>query len=327
MPVALVGLKAVTMMPPHVYFVTSAVFHYLGPAFAVLLFSQVEPLGVAWLRIVSAAVVFALWRRPWRLVAGMGRGERRLLLAMGLVLAGMNTVFYLAIARLPLATVGAIEFLGPVAIAALGLRGRRDLAALGLACFGVLLLTDVRLGGEPVGMALAFANCALFAGYVVLGKRMAVGGGAAGVDRLALAMLVAAVAVAPVGLADAAVAFDRPALLAAGAGVGICSSVVPYVCDQLALARLPRATFALMLSLLPATATVVGVLVLRQVPQPAELVGIGLVVGGIALHREPNGRSDRNAIRAARLGGRAGVTRVPGHDDLRRPAGPDLDGR
>jgi inner membrane transporter RhtA len=268
------------MLPPQVYFVVSAVFHYLGPAFAVLLFARVEPLGVAWLRIVSAAVVFALWRRPRRLLSTLdGNG-----IALGLTLAGMNVVFYLAIERLPLATVGAIEFLGPIAVAAMGLRGARNLAALGLAVAGVLLLTDVRLAGEPLGFVFAFANCGLFVAYIVLGNRIAAAGGRAGIDRLGASMLVAAVAVAPVGAVDAAAAFAHPGLLAAGVAVGLCSSVIPYVCDQLALARLARATFALMLSLLPATATVIGVVVLAQIPTPTELAGIALVIGGVALH-------------------------------------------
>src|SRR5688572_2417671 len=96
---------------PHAYFVVSAVFHYLGPAFAVLLFARVDALGVAWLRIASAAAIFALWRRPWRLLGALDGEGRRLLLAWGAVLALMNACFYLAIERLPLATVAAIEFL------------------------------------------------------------------------------------------------------------------------------------------------------------------------------------------------------------------------
>lgn len=290
-------------IPPHAYFLVSAVFHYLGPAFAVLLFAQLAPLGVAWLRIISAALIFAGWRRPWRLVPAMDWGQRRLVLGLGLVLAAMNAVFYLAIARLPLATVGAIEFLGPIVLAAVGLRGRRNLAALALAVGGVLLLTKVSLVGEPLGLALAFANCALFAAYIMLGKRISSGGGAAGIDRLGLAMLVAAVAVAPVGIAGAATAFARPELLAAGVGVGVCSSVVPYVCDQLALARLSRATFALLLSLLPATATVIGLIVLAQRPHLPELAGIALVISAVALHGEPGGarrRPDREAGRDRR---------------------------
>jgi inner membrane transporter RhtA len=305
-------------VPPHAYFVVSAVFHYLGPAFAVLLFAQLAPLGVAWLRIMTAALVIAAWRRPWRIASAMDWGQRRLMLALGLTLAAMNGVFYLAIDRLPLATVGAIEFLGPITLAAIGLRGRRNAAALAVAVVGVLLLTEVRLAGEPLGFVLAFANCALFVAYIVLGKRIAADGGAAGIDRLGLAMLIAAVAVAPVGLADAAVAFGRPALLAAAVGVGICSSVVPYVCDQLALARLPRATFALLLSLLPATATVVGLIVLAQRPGAGELLGIALVIGGVALHHESDGRRPRE-VRADGLVGSAGVADLPGHDELRHP--------
>jgi inner membrane transporter RhtA len=277
--------RRVNRIPPHAYFLVSAVFHFLGPAFAVLLFAEVAPLGVAWLRIVTAAVIFALWRRPWRILPAMTWRQRRLMLWLGLTLAAMNCVFYLAIERLPLATVGAIEFLGPVMLAVVGLRGARNVAALGLAIAGVLMLTQVRLSGQPIGFLLAFVDCGLFVLYVVLGKRIAADGGSAGVDRLGMAMLIAALAVAPVGFTDATVAFGRPVLLAAGTGVGICSSVIPYVADQLALARLPRASFALLLSLLPATATAIGIVVLAQLPRPVELAGIGLVVGGVALHR------------------------------------------
>ncbi|MQA88319.1 MAG: EamA family transporter [Streptosporangiales bacterium] len=275
-----------TQLPPHTYFLVSAVFHYLGPAFAVLLFARVDPLGVAWLRIVGAAAVFAIWRAPWRAFVGLSPAGRRTLVLLGITLAAMNVCFYLAIARLPLATVGAMEFLGPVALAAAGARNRRNLAALLLVVAGVAALTDVRLEAEPIGLAFSFANCALFTCYIVLGHRVAQDGAAEGVDRLGTAMLVASVAVAPVGLADAAPAFVHPALLGAGLGVAVCSSVIPYVCDQLAMARLPRATFALLMALLPATATVIGAVVLRQIPSPAEIAGIGLVAAAIAVHRD-----------------------------------------
>ncbi|MBV9231960.1 MAG: EamA family transporter, partial [Chloroflexi bacterium] len=112
-------------IPPHVFFLVSAVFHYLGPAFAVLLFANVSVLGVAWLRIASAAVVFAVWRRPWNIFFGRPWAKLRVLLALGIVLGLMNACFYLAIARLPLGTVGAIEFIGPITLAALGTRTRR----------------------------------------------------------------------------------------------------------------------------------------------------------------------------------------------------------
>jgi inner membrane transporter RhtA len=271
--------------PPQLYFLVSAVFHYLGPAFAVLLFARVEVLGVAFLRIASAAAVFALWRRPWRAVAGLDREERRTLLAWGALLAVMNCCFYLAIDRLPLGTVAAVEFLPVILLAAAGARTLRNGLAVALAAAGVWLLTDVRLVGEPLGVALAFANAVLFAGYVVLGHHVARRGPTGGIDGLAAAMLVAAVLVTPLAGRAALPAFTDPAALAAGVGVGVSSSVVPYVFDQLAMARLPRASYALLVSLLPATACAVGVLVLAQVPSPAEAAGVALVVAGVALHR------------------------------------------
>src|SRR5688572_11920991 len=154
-------------VPPHAWFVGSAVFHYLGPAFAVLLFARVGPLGTGWLRIAAAALVLAAWRRPWRLT------RDRTLWALGAVLAVMNCCFYLAIDRLPLGTVAAIEFLPVIVLAALGARTRRNGAALALAVAGVYLLTGVRLAGEPLGFALAFANAGLFALYIVLSHRVA----------------------------------------------------------------------------------------------------------------------------------------------------------
>ena len=271
-------------VPPHVFFVVSAVFHYLGPAFAALLFVRVDVLGVAWLRIASAAAVFAVWRRPWRLWVSMSRTTRFTLVQLAVVLAAMNALFYLAIARLPLGTVGAIEFLGPLGLAALGVRSRRNVLALGLAVGGVYLLTDIRIAGEPLGFVFAFANAALFVAYVVLGHRISEREGGAGIDRLGLAMLAAAVAITPVGIVGALPTLLEPTLLLAGIGVGICSSVIPYVTDQLAMARLPRSTFALMLSILPATAALIGVLVLGQIPTPVEVVGVVLVVFGVALH-------------------------------------------
>jgi inner membrane transporter RhtA len=278
--------------PPHAYFLGSAVFHYLGPAFAVLLFARVDVLGVAWLRIASAAAIFALWRRPWRAFRALDREGRRLLVAWGAVLAVMNCCFYTAIDRLPLGTVATIEFLPVIVLAALGARSVRNAAALTLAVPGVYLITGVRLEGEPVGVAFAFANALLFALYIVLAHRVARHRAVGGIDGLAAAMLVAAAIVTPIGGFEVVpVALDPVALLA-GIGVGISSSVIPYVFDQLAMARLSRGTYALMVALLPATATVIGVLVLHQVPSPAEVVGVLLVVAGVAIHRDPEGASE-----------------------------------
>ncbi|MDE2448266.1 MAG: EamA family transporter [Gammaproteobacteria bacterium] len=280
-----VASLVVNRLPPHAYFMVSAVFHYLGPAFAVLLFAHVEPLGVAWLRIASAGTIFALWRRPWRYYRGLQPAARRNVLMLGAVLALMNVCFYIAIDRLPLGTVGAIEFLGPIGLAAAGVRSRRNFGALALAAAGVYVLTNVRFAGQPVGFAFAFANCALFVLYIILGHRIAADGGTAGIDRLGFAMLVAMLVALPIGIRDAVPAFVSPVLLLAAIGVGVSSSVIPYVCDQLAMARLPRATFALLLSLLPAMASLIGAVVLHQLPTLAEICGIALVVGGVLLHR------------------------------------------
>jgi inner membrane transporter RhtA len=280
------AVRRVERVPPATYFVGSAVFHYLGPAFAVLLFALVAPLGVAWLRIASAALVFAAWRRPWRTLAALDASGRRLLVSMGTVLAVMNVCFYVAIDRLPLGTVAAIEFLPVILLAALGARTARNGAALLLAVAGVYLLTDVQLAVEPVGLAFAFANAALFALYIVLAHKVAQHGAMAGIDGLAAAMLIAWVVATPLGGWVALPALTDPLVILAGIGVGVTSSVIPYICDQLAMARMPRATYALLVSLLPATATVIGIVVLGQVPTWAEAAGVALVVGGVAVHRD-----------------------------------------
>ena len=295
--------------PPHLYFVVSAVFHYLGPAFAVLLFARVDVLGVAWLRIASAALIFAVWRRPWRAFLAQDREGRRLLLAWGAVLAVMNVCFYSAIDRLPLGTVAAIEFLPVIVLAALGARTPRNAVALLLAVPGVYLLTGVQVDVAPLGLAFAFANAALFALYIVLADRVAKRDAIGGIDGLAASMLVAAVVVTPLGGWEAIGVFGDPVALLAGVGVGISSSVIPYIADQLALARLPRATYALLVSLLPATATVIGIVVLSQLPSLAEIAGVALVVAGVALHRAP--RSDPHHLDRA-AGGEVSMLRQDG---------------
>lgn len=272
-------------MPPHAFFVVSALFHYLGPSFAVLLFAHVGVLGVAWLRIASAAAVFAVWRRPWRSVVRGDSRSRMLVVALGTTLALMNSVFYLAIDRMPLATVAAIEFVPTIAIALIGVRSVRNIVALVVAVAGVFLLIGFQWSGDKLGVLLAIANAALFAVYIVIGHAISCAGGASGIDRLGLAMLVALVVALPIGAGDVLPVLSRPTLILAGIGVGLSSSVIPYVCDQLAMARLPRATFALMLTLLPATATIVGAVVLSQMPTLAEITGILLVAVGVYLHK------------------------------------------
>jgi inner membrane transporter RhtA len=309
-------------VPPELYFLVSAVFHYLGPSFAVLLFARVQVLGVAWLRIASAAGIFALWRRPWRAFSALDRGGRRLLLGWGAVLALMNACFYTAIHRLPLGTVAAIEFLPVIALAVLGARSRRNILALCLAVPGVYLLTDVRLAGALAGFVFAFANAALFALYIVLADRVAKRPQLSGIDGLAAAMLVATVAITPIGGWQAAQAVTDPLALLAGVGVGVSSSVIPYVTDQLAMARLPRATYATMVALLPAFATIIGIVVLTQIPSWVEVAGIALVIGGVAVHHPV----DDEPAASERMGDGKGHRDEPRHA-RRRDAGTGPPGR
>ena len=278
---------AAERVPPQAWFGVSAVFHYLGPSFAVLLFPAIGPLGVAWLRIASAAAIFTPWTRPWRVIAGADRRGRLLLLALGAALAVMNVAFYLALDRLPISLVAAIEFVGTIGVALYGLHSQRNVAALALAVIGVFILIDVKWSSDPLGLFWAFLNGALFVAYISLGHAIARDGASGGVERLGAAMAIAFIVVMPIGLVQALRAFADPLLLLAGIGVGVSSSVIPYVCDQLAMSRLPRATFALMLAILPATATIIGAIVLSQIPSLRDLLGIALVMGGVALHRPP----------------------------------------
>lgn len=275
-------------------------FHYLGPSFAVLLFPRVGVLGVAWLRIATAALVFAPITRPWRVLASAHPSQRRLLLAFGVALAAMNCSFYLALERLPISVVAAIEFVGTLLVAVAGLRTARNLAALLLALGGTALLLHLRWSANPQGLFWATLNGVLFVVYILLGHRLARSGAAAGISSLGTAMLIAFAAVFPVGMGEALVAFTHPTLLAAGVGVGVASSVVPYVCDQIAMSRLPRATFALLLSLLPACAAIIGAIVLAQIPSARDVLGIALVMSGVALHQPVTASSRTGTPSAAR---------------------------
>lgn len=285
-------------VPAPAWFGVSAIFHYLGPSFAVLLFPAVGVLGVAWFRITAAAFLFAPVTRPWATLRDAGRPTRLRLVALGFCLAAMNTAFYLALDRLPMSLVAAMEFAGTVLVALWGMRTGRNLTALALTVAGVLLLINVKWARDPDGLFFAFLNAMLFVCYILLGHRVAEEGAAGGVERLGAAMAVAFLFILPVGLVQAARAFTVPELVLAGAGVGICSSVIPYVSDQLAMSRLPRASFALMLALLPASATVVGAVVLGQIPGMRDVLGVLLVMAGVAIHQpvaEPGGKAVNEA--------------------------------
>ncbi len=269
-------------VPAPVLFVIGGVSMYAGAALAVGLFAVLPPTVVALLRMLGAAAVLLAWRRPGR---AAWRGARLLRAgAFGGATALMNVAFYEAIARLPLGTVVAIEFCGPVLVAAVASRRPRDVGAVVLAAAGVLLIADVRWSGSPSGVLWALAAAAMWALYILLGKRVASAGN--GLDDMAVGFAVAAVVLSPLllvgGVAPLAALAD-PLLLLLAVGVGVLSSVVPYVLDQLVLRRVGRARFAVLLALLPATATVVGLVALAQVPGALEALGIAAVVSAVAL--------------------------------------------
>lgn len=277
--------RTANRLPPHAWFAVSAVFHYLGPSFAVLLFASVGVLGTAWLRIATAALIFALWTRPWTTLARADRRTRLLLVRLGATLAVMNVAFYLALDRLPMSLVAAMEFVGTIAVALWGVRTWRNLGALALAVGGVVILIDVKWASDMLGLFWATVNGGLFVCYIVLGHRVAGNGTGSGIDQLGAAMALAFLFILPVGLIEAAEAVATPQLLLAGIGVGVCSSVIPYICDQFAMARLPRASFALLLALLPAMATVIAAIVLGQIPTARDLIGVAIVMAGVGVHK------------------------------------------
>jgi inner membrane transporter RhtA len=275
-------VKTAATVPAPALFVLGGLSMYVGAALAVGLFDRLAPSAVAVLRLVGAAAVLLAWRRPPG-VAWRGRRLARAT-AFGLATGLMNLAFYEAIAHLPLGTAVAVEFCGPVAVAAIASRRPRDVAAVFLAAGGVLLIADARWSAAPAGLMWALAAAAMWAAYIVLGSRVATVGN--GIDDMAVGFAAAAVLLLPVlliGGPGGPGTFLDPVVLLLGLGVGVLSSVVPYVLDQVVLRRVGRARFAVLLALLPATATVVGLVGLAQVPGPADALGIAAVVGAVAL--------------------------------------------
>jgi inner membrane transporter RhtA len=266
-----------------VVFVIGAISQYVGAAIGVFLFETTEPATVAWLRAAAAAVALVGWRRPWR--REWNRRQAGAALMFGLVTIGMNIAIYEAMARIPLGTAVAIEFLGPTAVAAAGSRRPRDVAAVGLGLAGVLLLAGVEFDTNLTGVLFALVSAAMWAGYILLGKRVADTGD--GLDSLAVGMSLAAVLLAPAILVPQAAingsVFADPRVWLLGLCIGLLSTAIPYVLDQVVFVQIGSAKFALLLALLPVTATLIGVVVLRQIPAPAEIAGIALVVLALLL--------------------------------------------
>lgn len=265
---------------PEALFVLSAVSQYVGAVIAINLFDEIAPASVAWLRVVGAALV--LLAVSWRQLRHGRRWSRPELVAAGLfgtATALMNTFFYLAIDRLPLGTGVAIEFIGPVTVAAVRTRSRRNAAALGLAATGVVVLSGLNLGGEPLGLLFIFLASAMWAAYIVIGSRVArLDRGVAG---LGVGLAIGAVAVAPIGLPGSGPAWSSPTLLAACLVVGVFSNAIGYGIDQHVMRRIPVRRFSVLLALLPVTALVIGWIALAQTPMAGDLVGTALVLAGV----------------------------------------------
>ena len=284
-------------MPAPLLFVLSGLTQYLGAALAVGIFGTVAAGTVAWLRIAVAAVVLLVWRRPWRSRALWTRTELRTAVMFGVVLGVMNVAFYIAIDHLPLGTAVSIEFLGPVAVAAVTGRGWRDRVGIAIAAVGVVLLAGVSLDAGPdavIGLVAILVAAACWAAYILLGRRVA-RAASGGITGLSVAMAAGAVVLAPFLAGGAGPVLHDARLAALVVAIAVCSSVIPYALEQVVLRRVRAATFAVLLAMLPATAAVVGAVVLGQVPHGLEVVGLLLVSGAIVLtgldREEPAGEA------------------------------------
>jgi inner membrane transporter RhtA len=267
---------------PEPFFALGAVSQYLGAAIAVTLFATIPAATVALLRVVGAGSILVLVRRSWR-----RDWNRETLIRAGVfgsVLAAMNLTFYLAIERLPLGNAVAIEFIGPVAVAALGAHSARKRGALVLAIVGVLLLAGVSPEGSLPGVGFALLAAALWAGYIILGARMATTG--SGVDGLGVGMLIGAVVISPLTVGGLAGLAAVPLLVLLALATGLLSNAIPYGIDQVVLTTVERSRFAFLQSLLPVVATIVGLVALSQRPSLAELAGILCVATAIVLAGE-----------------------------------------
>lgn len=254
-----------------------AVSQYRGAAIAVSLFHDVDPAGVAWLRVLGAALAIIGLRRPWKRT--WSRRQVAWSAAFGVALAGMNLFFYLAIDDLPLGIAVAIEFLGPVAVAAFGSRTKRAILALGLAVGGVGLLVEVQPDGRATGVTFALLAGAAWAGYIVLGHRVARSGLA--VDGLGVALAIGLVVISPFGIGHLGPAIETPHILLLALTTGVLSNAIPYGIDQVVLKRLDQYRFALLQAMLPVSAVLIGFVALDQTPATIEIAGILLVVAAL----------------------------------------------
>ncbi|OEV05846.1 hypothetical protein AN216_01440 [Streptomyces oceani] len=253
----------------------SALSLQFGAAVAALLFPVAGALGTVAMRLVFAAIIMLALCRPR--LRGHPRGDWAAAVGLGVALGGMNSLFYQAINRIPLGPAVTLELLGPLVLSVISARRALSFLWAGLALAGVYLLGSS--GFEELdflGVGFALAAGATWAAYIVLNAR--VGARFPKADGLALAMGVAGLLSLPAGLVSAGDALLDPRILALGAAVAVLSSGLPYTLDLLALRRLPKATFAVLMSLMPVAATAAGFLVLRQRLGPVELLAVALVI-------------------------------------------------
>lgn len=252
---------------------------------AVELFDEIDPASVAWLRVIGASVALMIVAGP-KLKQAYSRRDLLAMAVFGIATAAMNLFFYLAIDRLPLGKGVAIEFIGPIAVAAARTRTRRNALALLLAAIGVAVLSGIELGDEPLGLLFIFLASAMWAAYIVVGSRVAQQD--RGLAGLGIGLAIGALVITPFGAPGSGPAWDSPRILALCVLVGLLSSAIGYGIDQSVLRRVPVRRFSVMLALLPVTATVVGFVALDQTPSVVDLVGMALVLTGVIVQDREN---------------------------------------
>ena len=266
--------------PPELFFILSAVAQYTGAIIAVNLFDDISPATVAWLRVLSASFILLAFsfrhsHRRW------SRRELYWVAAFGASTALMNLFFYLAIDRLPLGKGVTIEFIGPITVAALRTRSVRNTVALFFAAIGVVVLGGVELGNEPLGLVFILAASVTWAGYIVMGSRVALAD--KGVSGLALGLLFGGIVITPFAAGDAGAAFSSGKILIGCILVGLLSNAIGYGIDQSTLRRIPIRRFSVMLALLPVCAAIFGFAFLDQSPSMLDLLGMAFVLTGVAV--------------------------------------------
>ncbi len=278
---------------PEALFVLSAIAQYIGAAIAVMLFDEVEPQTVAWFRLIGATIaLLAVSRGWWR---GWTRDDLIAAGLFGIATALMNTFFYLAIDRVDLGKAVTIEFIGPIVVAAVATRSVRNAVALSFAVGGVVVLGGGELDGNTIGLLFILLASAMWAAYIVIGSKVArLDRGVAG---LGVGLAIGSVFITPIGAPWSGPVWASPTLLALCLLVGVFSNAIGYGIDQFVMRRIPVRRFSVLLALLPVTALAVGWIALDQQPSAIELLGVALVLVGVAVQeREEVDRGDRSEI-------------------------------